>query len=158
MYRILGLEPGEAPPGFDTYTAFIFPDDREETIRKSRRVNETGETRPNEHRIVRVDGTVRTVQVNSRVFSTLDGRPSVLHGVVQDITERKRADEELRQKNINLNALNEELTATQEELNQNIDDLGRNEEGLRQNEERLKLPLQRRRFSSRRSTTGSRTT
>ncbi len=95
LYRILGLAPGEVPPAFDTYTAFIFPDDREETIRKSRRMNETGETRPNEHRIVRADGTVRTVQVNSRVFSAMDGRPRVLHGVVQDITERKRAEAEV---------------------------------------------------------------
>ena len=109
LYRILGMAPGEVPPTFDTYTAFIFPDDREETIRKSRRMNETGEPRPNEHRIVRADGTVRTVQVASRVFSEEHGRPRMLHGIVQDVTERKAAEEVLREYAANLQRSNEDL-------------------------------------------------
>jgi len=47
-----------------------------------------------------------------------------------DITTRRKAEEELIQKNDDLNALNEELTATQEELHQNIDELSRREQDL----------------------------
>jgi PAS domain S-box-containing protein len=48
-----------------------------------------------------------------------------------DITDRKKAEEELKRKNDDLNALNEEVTATQEELQQNVEELSRREEELR---------------------------
>ena len=47
-----------------------------------------------------------------------------------DITERRKAEEELIRTNEDLNALNEELTATQEELHQNVDELIRREHDL----------------------------
>ena len=47
-----------------------------------------------------------------------------------DITAIKKAENELIQKNVALNALNEELIATQEELHENIDALSRHEKDL----------------------------
>jgi PAS domain S-box-containing protein len=58
------------------------------------------------------------------------GTITAIGGISTDITERKRAEEELRQKNDDLNALNEELTATEEELHQNLDELTQREEDL----------------------------
>jgi PAS domain S-box-containing protein len=57
-------------------------------------------------------------------------QPSEVYTVFGDITERKRAEEELKKKNEDLNALNEEITATQEELQQNVEELSRREEDL----------------------------
>ncbi|MEI6294375.1 MAG: PAS domain S-box protein, partial [Methanomicrobiales archaeon] len=50
---------------------------------------------------------------------------------IQDITERKRAEEALLKNTEELHASNEELTATDEELRQTIDELGRTELALR---------------------------
>ncbi len=47
-----------------------------------------------------------------------------------DITDRRQAEEELKQKHDDLNAAYEELTATQEELRQTNDELLRNEQAL----------------------------
>jgi two-component sensor histidine kinase len=47
-----------------------------------------------------------------------------------DITDRRQAEEELKQKHDDLNAAYEEITATQEELRQTNDELLRNEQAL----------------------------
>ena len=62
--------------------------------RKARR----GAERPLEveFRIVRPDGTVRTIQSWFRAERDAAGRPTRLHGTCQDITERKRAETEIR--------------------------------------------------------------
>ena len=53
-----------------------------------------------------------------------------------EVAERIKAEEEARNKNEELNAINGELTATQEELRQTNDELGRSEQSLiRRNEE-----------------------
>lgn len=47
--------------------------------------------------------------------------------ISHDITDRKKAEEELKTKNDDLNVLNEELTATQEELRHNVEELVKRE-------------------------------
>ncbi len=76
----------------------------------------------------------------------------------REIAGRKIAEEELKKKNIDLNALNEELTATQEELTQNVDDISRSEEILNKMRTGSNKRSQKKRSSSARSITGSRTT
>jgi PAS domain S-box-containing protein len=50
-----------------------------------------------ECRIVRPDGQIRTLQVEAEVDRDDAGRPVSLHGVVQDITDRKQAEDQIRQ-------------------------------------------------------------
>ena len=102
-----------------------------------------GEEVRNLEEMVRTPGTgeVRYRQVNSNPVRDTAGNIIGAVSVVRDITELIKAEEELKRKNIDLNALNEELTATQEELRQNIDDISRSEEILRQNESQLKHTL-----------------
>ena len=54
-----------------------------------------------------------------------------------DITERKRAEEELLRRNEDLNAAYEEITATQEELQQSNDELIKSEQELRKTSQYL---------------------
>ncbi|WP_128694055.1 PAS domain S-box protein [Methanoculleus taiwanensis] len=105
LYRILGLAPQEILPTSDTYTACIHPDDRDEAIRKIRSAVDDGFPEFNEHRIVRPDGTVRFVQVRSRVCREERGKPKLIQGVVQDITERKQTEEALRESEKKLQTL-----------------------------------------------------
>ncbi len=57
---------------------------------------------------------------------------------IRDITERKRAEEELIKKNVELNASYEQIAAIEEELRSNLDVLTRQEMALRVNEERYR--------------------
>jgi PAS domain S-box-containing protein len=88
--------------------------------------------------ILHVSGTVRTVLWNSATLFEADGK-TVLSTIAQggDITERKRAEEELLRRNEDLNAAYEELTATQEELQQSNEELIRSEQELRKTSQYL---------------------
>jgi PAS domain S-box-containing protein len=59
-----------------------------------------------------------------------------------DITERKRAEEELAQRNADLHSAYEDLTAAQRELRLNVHELTRREHELQENEKRLRLALE----------------
>jgi PAS domain S-box-containing protein len=59
-----------------------------------------------------------------------------------DITERKRAEEDLAQRNADLHAAYEDLTAAQRELRLNVHELTRSEHELRENEKQLRLALE----------------
>jgi PAS domain S-box-containing protein len=96
-YRIYGLAPRETPMDIAAIGDMIYPDDREFVFRTADEALRTG-MRPNaEHRIVRPTGEVRTVHSQGDVKRDASGRPYVMFGTVQDITDRKRAEETLRQ-------------------------------------------------------------
>ncbi len=95
-YRIFGQDKSSFSPSHDSFLACVHPDDRE----KVKRVLHP-EWRPHgryshEHRIVRPDGEVRHLQ--EWVVPFYDENGSVVRrvGAVQDITERKQAEEALR--------------------------------------------------------------
>ena len=84
-----------------------------------------------EYRICRkTDGMIRWIASRGQVFRNQNGHVVRRIGIVADITDRKRAEEDLVKKNEELNILNEELTATHEELRQNIEELSRREQEL----------------------------
>ncbi|MFQ5785867.1 MAG: ATP-binding protein, partial [Alphaproteobacteria bacterium] len=74
----------------------IHPDDRERVDREFRKFDEEGLDYQIEYRIVRPDGEVRHfVELGEAVFDET-GRAIAHTGTIQDITERKRAEEALR--------------------------------------------------------------
>ena len=96
-YRIYGLAPQEGPVGIAAIRDLIHPDDRESVFRTAEEAV-AGGTRPDaEHRIIRPTGEVRTVHSQGDVKRDASGRPYLMFGTVQDVTERRRADEALRQ-------------------------------------------------------------
>src|SRR6201988_1645001 len=74
----------------------IHPDDREHVFRAAEESVRSGEHSEAEHRVVRPDGEVRTVQGLGTVKRDASGRAYEMFGTVQDITERKRAEEQLQ--------------------------------------------------------------
>jgi PAS domain S-box-containing protein len=95
-YRIYGLRPQEGPIDIGTIRERIHPEDREFVFRTAEEAV-LGRTRPDaEHRIVRSDGEVRIVHSLGDVKRDASGRPYEMFGTVQDITDRKRAEEALQ--------------------------------------------------------------
>lgn len=58
-----------------------------------------------EHRIIRRDGEIRYITVRFSIIKDAEGRTIKTRGANQDITDRKRAEEALRQANKRLNLL-----------------------------------------------------
>src|ERR1700732_1065763 len=105
-YRIFGLSPQERPMDLATVQAMVHPEDRESLYRGVDEDLVAGVRPEAEFRIVRPNGEVRTVHsVTPKRWSSMpgdakrdaSGRPYKLFGTVQDITDRKRSEEALKQ-------------------------------------------------------------
>jgi PAS domain S-box-containing protein len=96
LYRIYGLSPQKGPIDMAMVRGMIHPEDREFVFRTAEESLQT-EVRPDiEHRVVRPDGDVRTVHALGTVKRDASGRPYEIFGTVQDITDRKRAEDVLQ--------------------------------------------------------------
>ena len=96
LYRIYGLSPQKGPIDMAICREMIHPEDREFVFRTAEEALHS-EARPDiEHRVVRPDGEVRTVHALGTVKRDAAGRPYEMFGTVQDITDRKRAEETLQ--------------------------------------------------------------
>jgi PAS domain S-box-containing protein len=95
-FRIFGYEPGSLEVNEAAFFDRIHPDDRDLMRSRSDRFTKRAEPYENEYRIVRPDGTVRVLHSWVDFESDAAGRPIRAIGTSQDITERKRAEQELR--------------------------------------------------------------
>ena len=109
----------------------VHPEDRALFLEHMTTHGGTGEIGPVDFRIVKKDGEVRWIGHACRPVFSADGTPLGRRVSNRDITGRRNAEEELKQKHDDLTALNEELTATQEELRQNLDHLVQAETALK---------------------------
>jgi PAS domain S-box-containing protein len=96
-YRIYGLRPQERPMDLVTVREKIHPEDREAVFRTAEDAILRGVRSDSEHRLLRPSGEVRTVHSLGDLKRDASGRPCQMFGTVQDITDRKRAEEALQQ-------------------------------------------------------------
>lgn len=120
MFRIFDLEPTHLPPPYDAFMAMIHPDDRERLQDAHNSVITTGKATTTEYRTCPVSGRIRYLEANIRVIRGSSGKPTNLAGTLQDITERKRAEEEIRRLNAELEQRVRERTAQLEHLNADL--------------------------------------
>jgi PAS domain S-box-containing protein len=97
LYRIYGLTPQKGPIDMAICREMIHPEDREFVFRTAEEALHSEILPDIEHRVVRPDGEVRTVHALGTVKRDAAGRPYEMFGTVQDITERKREEEALKQ-------------------------------------------------------------
>ena len=100
-YRILGLKPREFEPSYKTLLAMkvIHPDDKA-FVAQARR-NSLSKMTPCdiEYRLSLRDGTVKYVNEKFQTLYDDNGMPACSMGTVQDITERKEAENALKEAN-----------------------------------------------------------
>jgi PAS domain S-box-containing protein len=123
--------------GTDYLTTFVPAEDHEE-LRKVFETNMESRTTTSINRIVSKSGKTYTVEWRGRPLEPQAGKPGMFIGIGIDITERKQAEEALRQKTSDLEAAYEEITATDEELRANYEELARNQDELKSSEQRLR--------------------
>jgi PAS domain S-box-containing protein len=108
-YRVLGFEPQAGPPPVETLWQRVHPDDQarcREVVAKAIRDKVDFEV---DYRVVHPDKKVR--DIHGVCHLVLDGSGEVVEhiGTVIDITERKRAEEELRRAFEDIKALRDQL-------------------------------------------------
>ena len=73
----------------------LHPEDRERVLAEHVRTNETGEPFRDEYRLIAKDGRVVWVRDEASLVADEKGRDRFWQGVIVDITERKRAEEQV---------------------------------------------------------------
>jgi PAS domain S-box-containing protein len=95
-YRIHGLEPGSVEFAGADYLNYVHPDDRETVRDVHERAITDGKPLNIEFRLRMGDGAERTVQTHGEVTYDEESRPVRMSGTVQDVTELRQREAELR--------------------------------------------------------------
>jgi PAS domain S-box-containing protein len=95
--KMLGFEDHEAANRFDEWRDRLHPDDRERAVATLRQYFDSNQANyEQEYRLRHRDGTYRWILTRGVALRDASGRPYRMAGSHTDITERKRAEEELR--------------------------------------------------------------
>lgn len=95
MYEIYGVDPSQFLNCFEAWRQGLHPDDRAEALETSQAALRGDNEYDTEFRIVRPDGTVRTIKANAVVKRDENGNALRQIGLNRDITEHKQAQEAL---------------------------------------------------------------
>ncbi|HEV7807539.1 MAG TPA: PAS domain S-box protein, partial [Solirubrobacteraceae bacterium] len=96
LFRIYGLSADEHEPTFAGYIQRVHADDRERVQAAVGTALASEDRFAFDERIVRPDGTIRTLASRGQVHRDADGRPLRMIGICRDVTEQRRADLALR--------------------------------------------------------------
>ncbi len=91
---MVGYTPEEWIATSDLWPRLLHPDDRAHAVAENARHNETGEPYSVEYRLFTKDGRVVWVHDEGRMIRDERGMPRYSHGVLLDITNRRRTEEQ----------------------------------------------------------------
>ncbi len=97
LYRIFGVAAEDFDGSYESFLGVVHPDDRDRVTRAVQKALDERQHYSAEYRVVRPDGTECMVQARGKATYDEAGQPVQLTGTVQDITERRLLEEQLRQ-------------------------------------------------------------
>ncbi|HEX5364139.1 MAG TPA: PAS domain S-box protein, partial [Gallionella sp.] len=96
IYRIFEIAPEQFGNSYEAWISFVHPEDREAVDRAYTESVKNHTPYEIEHRALLADGRIKYVQERCETLYDQDGRALRSIGTVQDITERKQLEAELR--------------------------------------------------------------
>ena len=96
MFRLYGMTPDDFGGAYDTWKAGVHPEDVERCESEVQMALRGEKEFDTEFRVVWPNGTINHIHARARVRRDAAGQPTEMIGTNYDITERKRAEEALR--------------------------------------------------------------
>ncbi len=97
VYRIYGADPLKDKPSYDIVVKTVAPECRDRFVKAVEDAVRLDKHFEGEYRMIGLDGRERFTHTSGEVVRDRDNRPVSMFGIVQDITERKRAEEALQE-------------------------------------------------------------
>src|SRR5690606_27924973 len=97
VFELFGLVPRESGSHYELFLQCVHPEDRERTHQAVQDAVSGIAPYNIDHRVLWPDGTVRVMHEQGELTRDAQGRPVNMTGTVQDITERKRAEDQIRE-------------------------------------------------------------
>jgi len=111
IYHLFQTDPDEFEATHNAFLARVHPEDREAVNQAFERALRNEEAYAIDHRIIRADGTERVVHARAEVTFNEEGQPVRMAGTIHDVTERKKAEEEIS-RNADYQAMLAELSSS----------------------------------------------
>jgi PAS domain S-box-containing protein len=122
-YQIFDVMPDTYFPDFETNGIFVHPDDFEKYRQAFERSKQTFDPLDLDIRLITGAGVLKHCQAQGRLFHDDFGKPVRFIGTLMDITERKLAEQSLRESNEKYRRLSEELDERVRQRTADVQDL-----------------------------------
>ena len=99
MYDLFGLDPMLKVSSFDLWNSILHPDDRELAGLRIEKALTDQTTLNSDYRVIMPDGQIHWINAAGQGQYDAQGRPVRMIGICLDITERKQAEEALKENN-----------------------------------------------------------
>jgi len=116
MFDLYGISKEAFPKCIDAWTNGLHPDDKERAIGECNAALQGDKDFDTAFRVLHPDGTVKWIKANALVIRGKDGKAFRMIGLNQDITGRRRAEEELQRSERHYRLLQEELKRRADQL------------------------------------------
>ncbi|MEO6720630.1 MAG: ATP-binding protein [Ferruginibacter sp.] len=116
MFRIYGYQPNEIVPNYEISLSHVHPEDRASLKSDLKEVLKSTDAYEYEFRIIDKNNLLKYIHSKIRIERNAGGQPIRLSGFNQDITERKKTEQQLQQLNKDLKANAADLSASNQEL------------------------------------------
>ena len=97
-YRLYQVDPESFRPTYEGFLARVHPDDKADVMAAVDGALADDQPYSIDHRIIRTDGTERIVHERAVTTQDEDGKPIRVAGTVHDITERKKAEDDIKRR------------------------------------------------------------
>ena len=120
-YKIFGFDKNSAPKDLKGVLQYIHPDDLDYINKEYERINETDEINELECRIINKNGECKNILTTGEILKDETGYNIIMTGIIKDITERKKNENEIKELNQALKSKINERTSQLEQANKDLE-------------------------------------